>query len=111
MTRTMTIRLATPAHEMAQEEIQKQVAYLSRRIARPRFAQGGAVLEFDVPEESTDELTAPQQVLVDRCIAAALPDASERVRASCAALHRYQLAPTEGDLTTLLRFQPEIRSP
>ena len=50
MTRTMSIHLAAPAHEMAQEEIQKQVAYLSRDIARPRFSQGGAVLEFDVPE-------------------------------------------------------------
>ena len=33
-----TVRLASPAHEMAREEILKQVAYLSREISSPRFA-------------------------------------------------------------------------
>jgi seryl-tRNA synthetase len=66
MTRTMTIHLAVPAHEMAQEEIQKQVAYLSRDIAAPRFAQGGAILEIDVPEHSAVELATCVEQLTRR---------------------------------------------
>ena len=66
LTRTMSIHLAVPAHEMAQEEIQKQVAYLSRDIAHPRFSQGGAVLEFDVAEDSAAELTAHVEQLTSR---------------------------------------------
>ncbi|WP_165066867.1 class-II aminoacyl-tRNA synthetase family protein [Paludisphaera rhizosphaerae] len=50
------IRLATPAHEMAQEEILKQVAYLSKEIADPCFDPGGTMLEFDAPTDSADAL-------------------------------------------------------
>ena len=39
-----SIRLATPAHEMAQEEILKQVSYLSKDIRNPRFS--GIVVEL-----------------------------------------------------------------
>jgi seryl-tRNA synthetase len=65
-TRTISIRLASPAHEMACEEIQKQVAYLSREISNARFAQGGAVLEFDAPEDSAAALTTDVEALVRR---------------------------------------------
>ena len=64
--RTMSIRLANPAHEMAREEIQKQVAYLSREISNARFAHDGAVLEFDAPADSAAELTARVEALVRR---------------------------------------------
>src|SRR5436305_1863908 len=47
MTETVTIRLAAPAHEMAQEEIGKQVAHLSRSIGNVRFLEGGAALIED----------------------------------------------------------------
>jgi hypothetical protein len=63
---TMSIRLAPPAQEMAREEIQKQVAYLSREICNARFAQEGAVLEFDAPGEGAAELTAQVEALVRR---------------------------------------------
>lgn len=63
MTRRVTIRLKAPAHEMAQEEILKGVAYLSKAVANPRFADGGAALEFDAPEESADELSGRAEKL------------------------------------------------
>lgn len=56
MTRTYSIDLTTPAHEMAQEEIQKQVAFLSRGIGNIRFDPGGGRLHFDAPEGSPDDL-------------------------------------------------------
>jgi hypothetical protein len=45
----VSIRLAAPAHEMAQEEVLKQLAFLSPRIRGGRFDAGGEVLEFDAP--------------------------------------------------------------
>src|SRR5262249_11089739 len=63
---TMSVRLAGPAHEMAREEIQKQVAYLSREIANARFAPDGAVLEFDAPANSAAGLAAQVEALVRR---------------------------------------------
>jgi hypothetical protein len=67
MTRTtVTVTLADPAHEMAQEEICKQVAFLSRDIARPRFDRGGMVLEFDAPEDSVAGLATQAEGLVRR---------------------------------------------
>jgi hypothetical protein len=59
---------------------------------------------------STDELSGSQQVLVERCVAAAPGDAADRARASCTALHSYRLAPAPGDLTALLRFHLVVKS-
>ena len=42
------VALESPAHEMAQEEIQKQVAYLSPHVRNVVFSAEGAVLECDV---------------------------------------------------------------
>src|SRR5262249_6423896 len=64
--RMMSIRLANPAHEMAREEIQKQVAYLSPEISNARFAQDGAVLEFDAPGDSAAELITRVEAMVRR---------------------------------------------
>jgi seryl-tRNA synthetase len=46
---TVQVALATPAHEMAQEEIGKQVAHLAKTIRNVRFTDDGAVLSFDAP--------------------------------------------------------------
>jgi seryl-tRNA synthetase len=58
MNRTWSVRLETPAHEMAQEEILKQVAFLSRELSSPHFGDGGAVLQFDAPADLGDGLAA-----------------------------------------------------
>src|SRR5262249_54180751 len=63
---TISIRLAGPASEMAREEIQKQVAYLSREIANARFAPDGATLEFDAPAELAAGLAAEVEALARR---------------------------------------------
>jgi hypothetical protein len=51
-----SVRMASPAHDMAREEILKQVAFLSREIANPRFDPDGTTLEFDAPAGPSDEL-------------------------------------------------------
>jgi len=52
----ISIRLAAPAHEMAQEEVLKQLAFLSPRIRGGRFDAGGDVLEFDAPADEAHGL-------------------------------------------------------
>ena len=49
------VKLAAPAHEMAQEEILKQLAFLSP-ASRRRFDAGGEVLEFEAPADEAEEL-------------------------------------------------------
>jgi hypothetical protein len=66
MTGTFRVDFASPPHEMAQEEILKQVAYLSQRIARPRFVDAGKALEFDAPDESGADLARDVQHLAAR---------------------------------------------
>jgi seryl-tRNA synthetase len=60
------VELAGRAHEMAQEEIQKQVAYLSRDIRNVRFDDRGAVLECDVPDAQAERLERDVRALADR---------------------------------------------
>lgn len=45
------IELQQPASEMAQEEIAKRAAHLSRSIRNIRFLDNGSALQFDAPEE------------------------------------------------------------
>jgi len=66
MKTTTLIDLKNPASEMAQEEILKQVAFLSSGISNPRFSFGGAVLEFDAPPEQADSLVGPAGDLAAR---------------------------------------------
>ena len=47
MSRSFSIRLDTPAHDMAQEEIGKQVAFLAKGVGNIRFSDAGATLHFD----------------------------------------------------------------
>jgi seryl-tRNA synthetase len=51
---------------MAQEEIQKQVAYLSPDIRNVRFDDGGAALECDVPDAQAERLERDVRALADR---------------------------------------------
>jgi hypothetical protein len=52
-------------------------------------------------------LSAPQQALVDQCVAAAGSLSPARAAATCTAQHLYQLAPAPDDLDTLLEFRVE----
>jgi len=63
MARTLRITLPTAAPEMAQEEILKQIAFVSREIAGPRFIEGGRVLTCDVPEARAEALEALEQAI------------------------------------------------
>ncbi len=58
--------LESPAHEMAQEEIQKQVAYLSPHVRNVVFSAEGAVLECDVPDDEAARLEPDVRELAGR---------------------------------------------
>jgi seryl-tRNA synthetase len=62
----LSVQLAGEAHEMAQEEIQKQVGYLSPEIRNVRFTARGTVLECDVPDAHAERLEHDVRVLADR---------------------------------------------
>jgi seryl-tRNA synthetase len=62
----LSVTLDGRAHEMAQEEIQKQVAYLSSRIANVRFTSDGQVLECDVPDSEAAQLERDVRDLAGR---------------------------------------------
>ena len=56
MNKTFTINLPDVAHEMAQEEIGKQVAFLSPNITNCRFTGDGKQIHFDAPEAEGEAL-------------------------------------------------------
>ena len=58
-----TVRLNTPPHEMAREEILKQAAFLSTDIAGLRFSDDCVHVEFTAPEDRGPALTAQVQAL------------------------------------------------
>src|SRR4051794_27108343 len=60
---TVTVRLPNPAHEMAQEEILKQVAHLSKRISGARFEEGGEALLFEAEAAEADQQAARVEAL------------------------------------------------
>ena len=62
----LNVRLEGRAHEMAQEEIQKQVAYLSPQIGNVRFSADGGVLECDVPDAEATRLEQDVRDLAGR---------------------------------------------
>ena len=66
MTKTHSVRLDASASEMAQEEILKQVSYVSRDVRGARFREGGTVLEFDTPTGSSADLLPNIEALVTR---------------------------------------------
>lgn len=56
MSRSFSIRLDTPAHDMAQEEIGKQVAFLAKGVGNIRFSDAGSTLHFDALDTASDDL-------------------------------------------------------
>jgi hypothetical protein len=64
---TFSIPLVPPAHEMAQEEIQKQVGHLGR-ATNLRFLDEGARLEFEVADDSAAETAARIAELAQRIL-------------------------------------------
>src|SRR5688500_19135376 len=66
MSRSITIKLAAAAKDMVQEEIVKQVAFLSVDLRNPVFSSAGDTLECDLPSEQVDELTPQIQALAKR---------------------------------------------
>lgn len=56
MKTTVVVRLASPATEMAREEIPKQIAFLSKDIEAIRFEDEGASLVFEAPEAAAGAL-------------------------------------------------------
>src|SRR4051812_17377514 len=66
MTRRVSVKLAAPANDMVQEEIIKQLAFLSTDLQNPAFSPSGDTLECDLPSESADRLTPEIQALAKR---------------------------------------------
>lgn len=52
----VVVALASPATEMAQEEIPKQIAFLSKNITDITFEENGAHLVFSAPESEAESL-------------------------------------------------------
>jgi len=66
MTRTIVVELQTAPNEMAQEEIGKQVAFLSKDITGVRFIRGGAAFECNVPEADAERIATQALELARR---------------------------------------------
>src|SRR5579884_4075698 len=66
MKEKFTIELQTPAHDMAQEEILKPVAFVSRDASGARFSPDGKQLEFWAPSAQGGELRPKVQALAQR---------------------------------------------
>ena len=66
MAQQYTVKLAGPASDMAQEEILKQVPFLSREIANARFTDRGAALQFEAPAALADKLAGDVRALAQR---------------------------------------------
>jgi seryl-tRNA synthetase len=94
MTRRISIKLAAPANDMVQEEITKQVAFLSVDLRNPAFSASGDTLECDLPSEQVDELTPQIQAL------------AKRVQASLRRLER-KVVFSNLDAATFDRSQPD----
>jgi seryl-tRNA synthetase len=61
-----TIRLTAPAHEMAREEILKQIAFISREIAAVQFSEDGSEITFSASAERGPELVTSVQALATK---------------------------------------------
>jgi seryl-tRNA synthetase len=66
MTRRVSIKLAAPANDMVQEEIIKQLAFLSTDLRNPAFSSSGDQLECDLPVTIADGLVPEIQALAKR---------------------------------------------
>jgi len=66
MTRRVSIALAAPANDMVQEEIGKQLAFLSVDLSNHAFSSTGDTLECDLPENEAEALIPQIQALAKR---------------------------------------------
>jgi seryl-tRNA synthetase len=60
------VRLTTPAHEMAREEILKQAAFISKDITGTRFSEDGLEIVFSAPADRGPDLVNSVQTLAQR---------------------------------------------
>ena len=89
---TCSVDLRYPASEMAQEEIRKQVAFLSRSVSGVRFSPDGASIQYDLSGEADPALEASMRDLGDR-IARALRSLERKVFFASAAMADPQFRP------------------
>lgn len=75
---TFSVELETSPHEMAREEICKQISFLSDKIANGRFSENGKSLCFDAPASIGPELCMEVSELVNR-VNTALSDIQRKV--------------------------------
>jgi seryl-tRNA synthetase len=61
-----TIRVTTPAHEMAREEILKQATFLSKEIREIHFSEDGSEIVFSAPVVQGPDLATSVQALAGR---------------------------------------------
>src|SRR6185312_3623708 len=61
-----SVKLSAPAHEMAQEEILKQVAFLSQEVQSPRFENSGQTLVFEASADNGESIAADALALAQR---------------------------------------------
>jgi seryl-tRNA synthetase len=61
-----TVKLSSPAHEMAQEEILKQVAFLSQDVRGARFEDSGQTIVFEAPADKGEKIAADALGLAQR---------------------------------------------
>jgi seryl-tRNA synthetase len=80
-----SIELANVPHEMAREEIRKQVAFLSKNIQDVHFDEAGKRLFFDAPGEQADRVQESVQKLATR-VERALRNLERKVIFSSAAV-------------------------
>ena len=66
MTRRISVKLAAPANDMVQEEIIKQIAFLSVELRNPAFSSSGDTLECELPAHQAEALTPQIQALAKR---------------------------------------------
>jgi len=81
---TNSVRLQSPASEMAREEIAKQVAFLSKTISNVRFSEDGTSISFEADAAESEGLQASVQQLGNR-IARALRSLQRKIVFSSAA--------------------------
>ncbi len=62
----IVVQLSAQPHEMAQEEIRKQVAFLSKDIQDVRFSSDGGRIEFSAPEDRGEALSIQVRALASR---------------------------------------------
>lgn len=61
-----SVKLSTPAHEMAQEEILKQAAFLSQDIRGARFDDAGQTIVFEAPQDKGERIAGEVSGLAQR---------------------------------------------